>query len=32
MFVNPFWFGVMSTILAELVVLLAISIIGGLKK
>lgn len=32
MFVNPFWFGVMSTILVELVVMLTISIIGGLKK
>lgn len=32
MFVNPFWFGVMSTILAELVVMLIMSIIGGLKK
>ena len=32
MFVNPFWFGVMSTILAELVVMFTMSIIGGLKK
>nr|DAO19864.1 MAG TPA: hypothetical protein [Caudoviricetes sp.] len=32
MFVNPFWFGVMSTILVELVVMLTMSIIGGLKK
>ena len=32
MFVNPFWFGVMSTIIVELVVMLTMSIIGGLKK
>lgn len=32
MLVNPFWFGVMSTILVELVVMLTMSIIGGLKK
>nr|DAF99045.1 MAG TPA: hypothetical protein [Siphoviridae sp. ctDmR33] len=32
MFVNPFWFGVIITILAEFVLFFIFSIIGGLKK